>query len=264
MADRYSEINEVISYIHQNIFEPLPLSRLAAYISYSPYHFARIFKEKVGLPPLYYVSSLRLQKAKDLLLQTNLSVRDIGLEIGQQSLGTFTTRFTERVGVTPSDFRNSALQADIRLRSLQELNGWRTSFPSLNRHSRVEGTIQSTIPFEGIILIGLFAKPIPEGLPLHGTLVPSVGEFCITDVKPGIYYLMATSVPWGMKAIDFLLPHTILRFRSLEPIIVEPNSPVPQQQVRLNVPQPDDPPILVSLSLLMDNFINQVLQYSNR
>jgi hypothetical protein len=147
---------------------------------------------------------------------------------------------------------------------LQELNVWRTSFPSLNRHSRVEGTIEAAVPFEGIILIGLFAKPIPEGLPLYGTLVPSLGDFCFPDVKPGIYYLMATSVSWGMKAIDFLLPHTTLRFRSLEPVIVEPYSAVPHQQVRLNVPRPDDPPILVSLSLLMDNFINKVLQFSNR
>ncbi|MBD0382192.1 helix-turn-helix domain-containing protein [Paenibacillus sedimenti] len=260
----HSEIDEVIAYIHRHIYEPLPLSQLASYVAYSPYHFTRIFKERIGLPPLYYVSSLRLQKAKDLLLRTNLSIRDIGLEIGQQSLGTFTTRFTERVGVTPSEFRSSALQADNHLRSLQKLNDWRTTDLVLNPYSRIEGIVQAETPFEGIILIGLFAKPIPEGLPLYGTLLGSLGEFCFTDVKPGTYYLMATSVSWGMQAMDVLLPQATLRTRSKEPIIVGPYSSVPHQKVTLYPPRLDDPPILISLPLLMNNFLDRVLQHSNR
>jgi AraC family transcriptional regulator len=74
----------------------------------------------MGISPVYYISALRLQKAKDLLLNTNLRVRDIGLEIGQKSLGTFTTRFTERVGMTPSEFRNSVQRAENHFRSLQK------------------------------------------------------------------------------------------------------------------------------------------------
>lgn len=259
VTDRYSEIDEVIAYIHQRIYEPLFLSQLAGYAGYSTYHFTRIFKERIGLSPLYYVSSLRLQKAKELLLHTNLSVRDIGLEIGQQSLGTFTSRFTERVGVSPSHFRNSMMQADNHLHSLQKLNDWRTLHPTSNQYTRIEGTTQAEIPFEGVILIGLFAKPILEGLPLYGTLVSSLGHFSITDVKPGIYYLMATSVSWGTQAMDFLLPHTTLRTRMKEPIIVGAYSTVPHQQVTLHVPRPDDPPILISLPLLMNNFLNRVI-----
>ncbi|WP_257350929.1 helix-turn-helix domain-containing protein [Pseudalkalibacillus decolorationis] len=264
ISNRYSEIDEVIEYIHQHIYDPLPLSRLASHVAYSPYHFARIFKERIGLSPLYYVSSLRLQKAKDLLLRTNMSIRDIGLEIGQQSLGTFTTRFTERVGVTPSHFRNSTLQADNLFRSLQNLNHWSESYLTANQYARIEGTVQATIPFEGVILIGLFVKPIPEGLPLYGTLLSSLGDFCFTDVKPGTYYLMATSVPWGTQAKDILLPQATLRTRSKEPIIVEPYSSIPHQQITLHPPRLDDPPILISLPLLMNNFLERVAQHSNR
>jgi AraC family transcriptional regulator len=167
VTNHYLEIDGVITYINQNIYEPLSLSQLARYIGYSPSHFSRIFKERIGLSPQYYVASLRLQKAKNLLLRTNLSVRDIALEIGQQSLGTFTTRFSERVGVTPSQFQNSALQAANHLHSLQMLNDWRTSNRrTSNRLFRIEGTVRAVIPFEGVVLIGLFAKPIPEGLPL--------------------------------------------------------------------------------------------------
>jgi len=169
MSDWHSEIDEVIAYIHQHIHEPLSLSRLASHVAYSPYHFTRIFKERIGLSPQYYVSSLRLQKAKELLLRTNLRVRDIGLEIGQQSLGTFTTRFTHRVGVTPSDFRSSTRQADNHLKLLKNLTDWYMLQPILNNHPRIEGNVQAVEPFEGVILIGLFPKPIPEGLPLYGT-----------------------------------------------------------------------------------------------
>ncbi|MCQ6561195.1 helix-turn-helix domain-containing protein [Paenibacillus mendelii] len=264
MTHRYPEIDEVIAYIHQHIYDPLPLSRLADHVSYSPYHFSRLFKDRMGLSPLYYVSSLRLQKAKDLLLQTNLSVRDIGLEIGQQSLGTFTTRFTERVGMTPSEFRNSKQYASSRLLSLQRLNDWRTPNLVISQHARIEGTVHTVVPFDGVILIGLFAKPIPEGLPLHGTLISSSRDFCFTGVKPGTYYLMATSVSWGMQAADFLLPHHTLRTRSKEPIIVGPHSYVPHQQVMLYPSRLDDPPILISLPLLMNNFLNRVHQSSTK
>jgi AraC family transcriptional regulator len=264
MTERYSEIDEVIAYIHQHIDEPLSLSQLASHLAYSPYHFTRIFKERIGLSPLYYVSSLRLQKAKDLLLRTNLSVRDIGLEIGQQSLGTFTTRFTERVGMTPTDFRNSTLEAGNQFRSLHHLKDLRTVHSTINPYGTIKGTVQSTMPFEGVILIGLFAKPIPEGLPIHGTLLFSVGDFCFTGVQPGTYYLMATSISWGMKATEILLPQTTLRTRSREPFVVQPYAAVPYQEVTLHVPRLDDPPILISLPLLMNNFLNRTFEHSNR
>ncbi|MGO4545705.1 helix-turn-helix domain-containing protein [Paenibacillus sp. 2TAB23] len=259
VTDRYAEIDGVIAYIHDNIYEPLPLSKLSGYAGYSNFHFTRIFKERTGLSPLYYASSLRLQKAKDLLLQTRLSIRDVGLEIGQQSLGTFTSRFTERVGVTPSEFRNSKLQASRQLDTLQQLNGWKSLYVPSKHHDRVEGSVQAVIPFEGIVLIGLFAKPIQEGLPLYGTLLSSLGDFCFSDVKPGTYYLMATSVSWGTQAKDMLLPHATLRTRSKEPIIVTAYDNVPYQQVMLYEPRADDPPILISLPLLMNNFLKRIM-----
>jgi len=258
LAERYPEIDALIDYIQNNIFEPLPLARLASFAGYSQYHFARIFKERIGLSPLYYVSAMRLQKAKDLLLQTNLSIRDIGLEIGQQSLGTFTTRFTERVGVSPAEFRQSAQQADRHLNALQQLARWQEPQSRSPLCAIVSGTLHAAVPFEGVVLVGLFAKPIPEGLPLYGTLVSSLGSFVFTNVQPGVYYLMATSVSWGTKALDVLLPQTTLRTRSKEPIAVVPGFPVPPLRVELFEPRPDDPPILISLPLLMNNFLSRM------
>ncbi|MFC4304462.1 helix-turn-helix domain-containing protein [Cohnella boryungensis] len=256
--DLNSEIDAAIAYIQRHLYEPLPLAKLARHIGYSPFHFTRMFKKRIGLPPLYYASALRLQKAKDLLLETSLSIRDVGLEIGQQSLGTFTTRFTDRVGMSPSHFRHSSEAAGAHLRLLRELNDWSERRPSLMPHGAIRGTVFTEIPFEGVILIGLFPKPIPEGLPLYGTLISSSREFWLSDIKPGTYYLMATSVSWGASAREFLLPHATLRTRSREPIVVKPYSSVLELPVTLHPPLPDDPPILISLPLLMNRFLNRV------
>ncbi|MFA1821084.1 helix-turn-helix domain-containing protein [Virgibacillus oceani] len=263
MSIDYPEIDEVIKYIHKHLDDQLSLERLANYAAYSPYHFNRIFKERVGVPPRYYVSSIRLQKAKDLLLKTNLSVRDIGMEVGQQSLGTFTTRFTQKVGVSPVQFRKSRHQADYHLNSLKNLTDWSNDTPPVYTSSEVQGTIQAEHSFRGIILVGLFSKPIPEGLPLYGTLLSSLGNFHFQNVQPGIYYLMATAVTWEMETTDMLLPHTNLRAKSEHAVTVNPNAITGRQQLTLREPRLDDPPILISLPLLIQNFFTRVSQHSN-
>lgn len=264
----YEEIQQSIAYIHDHLYEPLTLAELAKQAAYSPYHFTRIFKEQIGLSPQYYISSLRLQRAKDLLLETRLTIRDISLEIGQQSLGTFTTRFTNKVGMTPSEFRHASEQAGYTLQSLQDLSDWGVSeaYPASllaqqglrGSQGSIEGEIISDIPFRGVILIGLFAKPIPEGMPLYGTLLSSPGTFCFPHVKPGAYYLMATSVAWSSSTVEMLLPHSTLRSWAREALVVKPGSKVPYQQIKLQPPRLDDPPILISLPVLMNHYVNRV------
>jgi AraC-like DNA-binding protein len=282
MQETYAEIDGVIDFIHRNIDEPLPLERLAKHAAYSPFHFTRIFKQKIGLPPLYFVSSLRLQKAKDLLLRTNYSVRDVGMMVGQQSLGTFTSRFAERVGVTPAEFRRSAQSVDQPFGALREMRQWKEPLsPLTGRPSQllpphpsglqlgsalhlgssqlvdVEGAVRAAKPFRGIVLIGLFTKPIPEGMPRYGTLLSSLGPFHFADVAPGTYYLLATAISWEMNAMDILLPQATLRARNKTPLTVAPGIPVPPQELTLQPPQPGDPPILVSLPLLMNRFLDR-------
>lgn len=264
MTDLSAEIDGAIAFIRRHLDEPLSLDHLARHVAYSPYHFARLFKERMGLSPIYYVSALRLQRAKELLLQTSLPIREIGLEIGQQSLGTFTTRFTQRVGMTPSLFRQAPQQASDHLHALRLLTDWREPRLQVDQGATVAGRVRATEPFAGVTLLGLFAKPIPEGVPLYGTLLAEPGEFRLTGVRPGTYYLMATCVAWQLNAVDVLLPYTTLRTRSREPLIVRPDEAVPQQEVLLHPPRLDDPPILVSLPLLMQRFLGRVRQQRNR
>lgn len=256
MNHPYSEIDDVITYIHAHLNEPLLLSDLAQLAAYSPYHFSRIFKLKTGLSPLYYVSSLKLQRAKELLLHTDLTIRDIGMEIGQQSLGTFTTRFTEKVGITPSQFRKSPKQVNRYLQSLK--NHVNLVLPIIeNQYNRVHGILEAEEPFHGIILVGLFTKPIPEGLPQYGTVLSSLGHFHFTNVRPGTYFLMATAISLEMTTKEILVPQQNLRAKIDHPINVAPKKVLSQQRLFLRKPRIEDPPILISLPLLMKNFLTR-------
>lgn len=67
---------------------------------------------------------------------------------------------------------------------------------------------------------------------------------------------MATAIPWKTETIDILLPYSTLRARSMHPIIVENNISIPTQNLTLHGPKLDDPPILISLPLLMNNFMH--------
>lgn len=95
-------------------------------------------------------------------------------------------------------------------------------------------------------------------MPIYGTLLPGLGRFSFRGVRPGVYYLMATSVAWEMQAKDFLLPQRTLRTRSRAPLFVGPLGELHPQQVKLYPPQPDDPPILISLPVLMNQFLSRM------
>ncbi|MBB6735305.1 helix-turn-helix domain-containing protein [Cohnella zeiphila] len=255
MGKKLPEIDEAIAYIHRHMDEPIQLASWSRHVGYSPYHFIRLFKTQTGLSPHYYLSSIRLQRAKDLLIRTSLPVRDIAMQVGQQSLGSFTTRFAEKIGVTPAIFREQQNHVGSHLESLMDLSERGVAERMGTGGAEVGGTVRSEIPFQGAVFIGLFEKPIPENVPLHGTILLSLGGFQFSNVKPGTYYLMATSVSWGMSSHDILLPHATLRTRNHEPIIVESDEDSHRKQVTLHPPHPDDPPILVSLPLLMSRFL---------
>lgn len=266
MSDGYAAVDGVVAYIHKHIDEPLTLRRLARYAAYSPFHFSRLFKERVGVSPQYYVSSLRLHRAKHLLLTTDLSVREISLEIGQQSLGTFTRRFTAKVGLPPARFRDSQPYVQSHLRSLLSLDLCEVAYTSSNqsRGWSLTGTVEADAPFDGIILLGLFPTPIAEGIPAYSTMLYSPGDFCIPDVRPGVYYLVGTAIATGTPARDILLPQATLRPIPKDPIVVPPHCPPPHQHAKLCPPQPGDPPVLISLPFLMSRFLRMVGKESNK
>jgi AraC-like DNA-binding protein len=74
----------------------------------SPFHFSRLFTAAFGETPHEFVTLIRIDEAKKLLLAGNHSVTDICLQIGYESLGSFSTRFRSLTGLSPAGFRREA------------------------------------------------------------------------------------------------------------------------------------------------------------
>jgi AraC-like DNA-binding protein len=88
--------------------KPLDVPAMARAAHASPSHFARQFRLAFGETPYAYLMTRRIERAKALLRGSSLSVTEVSLAVGCQSLGTFSTRFREIVGMTPRAYRASA------------------------------------------------------------------------------------------------------------------------------------------------------------
>jgi transcriptional regulator GlxA family with amidase domain len=88
--------------------EPLDLDALARRAGYSRAHFARAFRAAFGETPRAYLTRRRIERAKDLLRSANLTVTEVCFMVGFSSLGSFSSRFRELVGVSPSGYRQRA------------------------------------------------------------------------------------------------------------------------------------------------------------
>ena len=85
--------------------QPLPVQAVAQRSGLTLFHFIRLFKALFGETPHQYRSREQVERAKQLLILTNLSVTDVCMEVGFSSLGSFSTLFSRRVGMSPSEFQ---------------------------------------------------------------------------------------------------------------------------------------------------------------
>lgn len=88
--------------------EPLDVEALARGEAMSAGHLSRLFKCAYGESPYSYLMTRRIERAMSLLRRGGLSVTEVCFEVGGSSLGTFSTRFSELVGMPPSEYRDRA------------------------------------------------------------------------------------------------------------------------------------------------------------
>ncbi|GAB0104841.1 hypothetical protein JMUB6875_38170 [Nocardia sp. JMUB6875] len=89
----------------RNYAEPLDLDSLAAAAGVSKYHFLRCFAATYGKTPALYLAERRIERAQDLLRATNVTVTEACMLVGYSSLGSFSRKFTELVGMSPSEYQ---------------------------------------------------------------------------------------------------------------------------------------------------------------
>jgi AraC family transcriptional regulator len=95
----------VTAYIQEHLNERIPIGTLAQVVRLSPYHFCRVFKQSLGMPPQRYQSNRRVEHAKVLLAKRAGSMAEIGLAVGFSSPNAFATAFRKATGIAPTDYR---------------------------------------------------------------------------------------------------------------------------------------------------------------
>jgi AraC family transcriptional regulator len=95
----------VKEYVDANLHTGLQLADLARITHLSDYHFARMFKQSVGLAPHQYVMQQRLMRAKELLQSSEHPLTDIALQCGFSSSSHFSNNFKRATGFSPSEYR---------------------------------------------------------------------------------------------------------------------------------------------------------------
>jgi transcriptional regulator GlxA family with amidase domain len=105
-ADVLPHLRQARDLADRNFAEPLDLDALAGAAQLSRYHFARCFAETYGETPLRYLTRRRIERAQDLLRSANLTVTEVCMLVGFSSLGSFSSRFRELVGESPTEYRD--------------------------------------------------------------------------------------------------------------------------------------------------------------
>jgi AraC-like DNA-binding protein len=99
-------IMRAITYIENHYNEEINLTDIANYAKLSPYHFSRVFKRYKNCSPYQFLISYRINNAKKLLYDTNLSIKEIAFSCGFNSASHFVTTFKNHCGLSPKKFRS--------------------------------------------------------------------------------------------------------------------------------------------------------------
>lgn len=187
-----SAVERAIISMWENYKEPLSLDDIACSAILSRFHFSRVFRGTTGVPPGRFLSAIRIYEAKRLLVTTSLSVTHISFEVGYNSLGTFTRRFTESVGVSPARFRRMAEMG------VYELPG------VLRGCSQRPGSMAGCVRLpcgggHGRLYVATFDTPIAQGQPsscdsIDFTSADDRALYRLPAVPEGEWYLQAVAI----------------------------------------------------------------------
>ncbi|MBC6447927.1 helix-turn-helix transcriptional regulator [Actinokineospora xionganensis] len=234
-------IRKAIAAIRARYAEPIALTELASEVFISPFHFSRVFSKETGVTPGRYLTAVRLFEAKRLLLTTSMTVSDIVCGVGYSSVGTFTSRFTKAVGLTPTQYRSpevaklllAVAPGFFALPSLEDVG---PQVGLVSGPDSVSGRITLPEGMRGNVLVGLFADAIPQSGPVAFRYVAASGasSFTISGVPEGSWHVVA-----------------LARSATGEILIGAPREVVGSGDyvdVRMRELDPTDPPIAVTLA----------------
>ncbi|MEU4525407.1 AraC family transcriptional regulator [Amycolatopsis sp. NPDC024027] len=226
-------VARAIETMQGNLGEHLTVDDLARAAMFSKFHFTRIFLRATGLSPGRFLSALRLAEAKRLLATTASSVTEISYQVGYNSVGTFSARFSGSVGLSPTGFRRRRGRPD--------------RLPERGETPECTGTVRGRVSFppvqqRGPVFVGLFPARIAEGAPARYAVLPGgVGYYALTGVPEGSWYVIACA--YGV--FDERGPRALTGLSG--PVTVQPEVTAHLADVGLRPRHRFDPPVLLAL-----------------
>jgi AraC family transcriptional regulator len=221
-----SPIELAVAHMRENYSEPLSLAEIASSAMLSRFHFSRVFRDATGVSPGRFLSAIRISEAKRMLASTSRTVTDISMAVGYNSLGSFTNRFTESVGLSPSQFRRLWRGG---VRAVPDL--LRSADPGQPEPGRLEsgppesapggrasvGAIAGRVELPSgytaaWVYLGAFATPIVQGRPLASATLRTwpgqAASYRLSGIPAGEWYLRAVAVadsadpePWTSRSL---------------------------------------------------------------
>ena len=159
-----SSVERAVRFIAEHHCEPVDVTDLAAAAGYSRHHFSRAFTSTIGISPSAYLTAARIDTAKRLLLAERCPVIDVAVEVGFDSLSSFTRRFNATVGITPARFRSLAGAMEGA-----ELRPFAVAMPAQPTVD-VSLLLPDAVSDSSRVWLGWYPTPAPIGLPAAGVL----------------------------------------------------------------------------------------------
>lgn len=106
-ASEDTRMRRAVEVMRERLAEPLTLAEIAAEVSLSVYHFIRVFKETTGETPHRFLTRVRVEEARRLLGNSDLSIAQVARRCGFATPGSFSTAFLRHTGLRPSAYRNN-------------------------------------------------------------------------------------------------------------------------------------------------------------
>jgi AraC family transcriptional regulator len=186
-------VQRAIDTMRSNLGDSLTIDDLARSAMFSKFHFTRMFQRVTGVSPGRFLSAMRLEEAKRLLLSTSLTVADISHQVGYNSVGTFSSRFRHSVGMSPTTYR--------------QLDGGPAPLPAeATSDEDGRGVVRGNViappgTTANLIFIGLFSGAILEAPAARHTVLRGPGPYVLQDVPAGTWYLLAHAPTEGTPHI---------------------------------------------------------------
>jgi AraC family transcriptional regulator len=184
----YNTVEKAVDTIRSRYCEPLNLDEIASTALISKFHLLRTFRRTTGITPGRFLTAVRLDAAKELLRTSSINIADIAVAVGYSSTGSFTRRFTEAVGMPPTQYRCTSKDDQVMPDPATD------DHTAPNEDETLLGVVQAlSVQPQSAIFIGAFDGPILQGYPAASTVIAKPGPFTLTGLPAGSWYVHAVA-----------------------------------------------------------------------